>query len=338
VAQFLGDIETAVVHYGSSTGFFGRKMFAGGPQYLSAAVLYENMVIESYAETGLPFPVVAIYPKEGSFWSDHPVGIVDREWVTEEHREAAEKYIEFLTAQPQQKRAMEFGFRPAEVSIALGAPIDEAHGVNPQEPQTTLEVPSAQVARAVVDLWKKHKKHSNIILVLDTSGSMKGEKIANAKEGGGQFIAMLGDEDVISLLPFNNQARFAGERLKLRSDRAQAKNLIDSYFADGGTSLYDAISMAYRQLMDNPAPGMISAIVVLSDGKDTDSSMKIDELLEQIDSDDEQSSAIRIFTIAYGNEANTGVLQQISNATNAKSFEGHPDNIREVFKEISTFF
>src|SRR5215813_2702248 len=40
--QFLAGIENSVVHYGSSTGFFGRKMFANGPQYLSAAVLYES--------------------------------------------------------------------------------------------------------------------------------------------------------------------------------------------------------------------------------------------------------------------------------------------------------
>jgi Ca-activated chloride channel homolog len=80
-AEFLAGIEKSVVHYGSSTGFFGRQMFSSGPQYLSAAVLYENMVIESYSQNNLPFPVVAIYPKEGTFWSDHPIGIVEREWT-----------------------------------------------------------------------------------------------------------------------------------------------------------------------------------------------------------------------------------------------------------------
>jgi Ca-activated chloride channel family protein len=78
-AEFLAGIEKSVVHYGSSTGFFGRQMFSSGRQYLSAAVLYENMVIESYSQNNLPFPVVAIYPKEGTFWSDHPIGIVERE-------------------------------------------------------------------------------------------------------------------------------------------------------------------------------------------------------------------------------------------------------------------
>ena len=64
--RFVEGIEQSVVHYGSSTGFFGRKMFANGPSYLSAAVLYENMVIESYdPKYKLPFPIVAIYPREG---------------------------------------------------------------------------------------------------------------------------------------------------------------------------------------------------------------------------------------------------------------------------------
>src|SRR5262249_29566397 len=67
VRDFLSGVEQSVVHYGSSTGFFGRKMFTSGPEYLSAAVLYESMVVESYSNKDMPFPVVAIYPKEGTF-------------------------------------------------------------------------------------------------------------------------------------------------------------------------------------------------------------------------------------------------------------------------------
>ena len=52
-------------------------------------MLYENKVTESYGQSNLAFPVVAIYPKEGTFGSDHPIGIVDRDWVTPEHRDAA---------------------------------------------------------------------------------------------------------------------------------------------------------------------------------------------------------------------------------------------------------
>src|SRR5262249_26133179 len=40
-------VQANVVHYGRSTGFFAENMFTRGPAYLSAAVLYENLVVES---------------------------------------------------------------------------------------------------------------------------------------------------------------------------------------------------------------------------------------------------------------------------------------------------
>ena len=143
--QFIAGVEQSVVHYGSSTGFFGRKMFANGPEYLSAAVLYESVVVESYSQSGLAFPLVAIYPKEGTFWSDHPVGVVEREWVTPEHREAAKIYTQYLLAREQQEKAIQYGFRPASVDVPLSAPLDVAHGIDPQEPKTTLEVPQVEI-------------------------------------------------------------------------------------------------------------------------------------------------------------------------------------------------
>ena len=183
--EFLEGIEKSVVHYGSSTGFFGRKMFAAGPQYLSAAVLYENMVIESVSpEHHLPFPIVAIYPKEGTFWSDHPIGIVQRDWVTQAHRDAAQVYIQYLMQRPQQERAIAYGFRPGSVDVPLAAPIDTAHGVDPQEPKTTLEVPSVPMMDAILKLWAEKKRGADVVLVLDTSGSMNDDgKIENARNG-----------------------------------------------------------------------------------------------------------------------------------------------------------
>jgi len=190
--QLIAGVEQSVVHYGSSTGFFGRKMFSNGPEYLSAAVLYESMVVESYSQDNLPFPVVAIYPKEGTFWSDHPVGVVERDWVTPEHREAAKIYIQYLLARPQQEKAIEYGFRPASLDVPLAAPLDAAHGIDPKEPKTTLEVPSVDVINGILQAWKIQKKHSNVVLVLDTSGSMNQEgKMQSAKEGAKQLLQLL---------------------------------------------------------------------------------------------------------------------------------------------------
>ena len=339
VKQFLGGVEQSVVHYGSSTGFFGRKMFANGPEYLSAAVLYESMVVESYGEQNLAFPIVAIYPKEGTFWSDHPVGVVEREWVTPEHREAAKTYIQFLLDRPQQEKAMQYGFRPALVDIKLASPLDTAHGIDPQEPKTTLEVPNAEVINAILQTWRTQKKHSNVVLVLDTSGSMNDEgKIGSAREGAKQLISLLDDGDTFSFLPFSSELHWAQQDASVKTERGNLNNQIASLFAGGGTALYDAIDAGYQHLAAAGAnDSKIEAVVVLTDGADTESKMKLDELMQRIQYNGE-NRAIHVFTIAYGNDARKDVLQKIADATQAKFYQGTPQNIVEVFRDISTFF
>src|SRR6266849_2045295 len=90
--SFLRTVEGTIVHYGKSTGFFADKMVERGPAYLSAAILYENLVIESYAKPSPSgFPIVSIYPVEGTFWSDHPYAILDAEWVSSDARDAGEQ-------------------------------------------------------------------------------------------------------------------------------------------------------------------------------------------------------------------------------------------------------
>ena len=163
VVEFLSAIEKAVPYHGSSTGFYGRLMFVADPYHVSAAALYENMVVESYSESGLPHPIVAVYPKEGTLWSDHPIAIVDRDWVTPERRQAAKIYIDYLLARQQQQKAVAYGFRPAVAGIPMGSPLDAAHGVDPNEPTTSLEIPSMPVIEGVLQLWESGKlKHSGM--------------------------------------------------------------------------------------------------------------------------------------------------------------------------------
>jgi Ca-activated chloride channel homolog len=343
VARALSDIERSVVHYGSSTGFFGRKMFERGPSYLSAAVLYESVVIESYdPKYRLPFPLVAIYPKEGSFWSDHPIGVVEREWVSAEHREAARAYIRFLLEPAQQARALPHGFRPASVDVPLGAPVDAAHGVDPKEPQTTLEVPAADVIEATLRLWRENKRTASVTLALDVSGSMNeenGARIAGARDGARQLVAALADRDRFALMLFNQEPRFLGEAAVLKDSRAGVDRALAGTIADGGTALYDAVLAAVEQQSKEHAGhgDRIAAVVVLSDGEDRDSRTKLGELLDRIRFDGERRS-VRVFTIAYGADAKKDVLQQIAEATQGRAFDGKPENIRQVFRDISMFF
>jgi Ca-activated chloride channel family protein len=337
--QFVQGIENSVVHYGSSTGFFGRKLFESGPEYLSAAVLYESMVVESYKQpNSMPFPVVAIYPKEGTFWSDHPVGVVNRDWVTPERKAAAQIYMNYLLARAQQEKALEYGFRPGSTDVAVGNPIDEAHGVDPKQPTTTLEVPPPDVVAAIQAQWDDtEKKPADVALVIDTSGSMQdNDKLINAKAGAKQLVSLLGDKDEFSLLQFSDSASWATKDQALGESRKDSNRAVDSLFPGGQTALYDAVDQAYTHLEEQPADH-IRAVIVLTDGDDNSSKEALSDLLKKIHADGE-THTIRIFTIAYGSDAQRSVLEKVANATQGKAYDGTPGNIVEVFRDISTFF
>jgi Ca-activated chloride channel family protein len=111
--DFLTQVESTIVYYGKSTGFFADKMLTRGPKFLSAAVLYENLIVESYDKSA-PMPVVAVYPVEGTFWADHPFTVLDAPWVGADEKAGAEAFLAFLKERPAQDAALALGFRPGD--------------------------------------------------------------------------------------------------------------------------------------------------------------------------------------------------------------------------------
>jgi Ca-activated chloride channel family protein len=163
------------------------------------------------------------------------------------------------------------------------------------------------------------------------------QKLKYAREGAKQFVAMMKDEDTLSLMAFNNLFSWAQKSVLLKTGRDRVNEQLDSLLADGGTALYDAVDAAYQYVSSRTSPDRISAVVVLTDGEDTDSKMQLPELLQRIRLDSEKRP-IRVFTIGYGKDAQKSVLQAIADATQARFFSGTQKNIETVFKDISTFF
>jgi Ca-activated chloride channel family protein len=297
--------------------------------------VYESTVIESYAKAD-SVPLVAVYPKEGTIWSDHPVAVVNRPWVTAEKKAAAEAYVEFLRAAPQQKRALAFGFRPAEGN--LGAPIDAAHGVDPRQPATVLELPGADVTAACVDLWRKHKKPSNVVLVFDKSGSMtEDNRMAGAKRGAKELINLLGPADRLTLVPFSTDVS-VGSPQPVGPQRALLLSQIDQLYPEGGTNLYQAVRDAYRAVEATAGAGdRIDAIVVLTDGEDNGKSVKLDEVLQLLRRNAE-AGGVRVFAIGYGKSARLDDLRRITQEAKGELYTGDTADIVNLFRDIATFF
>jgi Ca-activated chloride channel family protein len=333
--DFVRAIEGAVVHYGRSTGFFYDALASHGPAYLSAAALYENLVVASDAAK-LPFPLVCVYPKEGTQWADHPYAVLDAPWVGAPEKEAAAKLKAHLLSRPVQERAMQkYGFRPALTDVALAAPIDVTHGADPKEPQTLLGTPNVRVLRTVLDTWRETKRGVDVVIVFDRSGSMNGARITNAREGLAAFLATLRPTDRVTLLTFNNVADPPSASLPPATLVPKVKEI----FADGGTALYDSI-LRGREIAEASARAYrtrIHAVVVLTDGEDTNSKTPYGALLQRL-TPAEQGSAVRIFTIGYGVEASEKVLIGIATRSGGAYYHGDVDNIKQVYDEIASFF
>ena len=332
-AEFFKELQKAIVHYGESTGFFGDQMFANGVDYLSAAVLYESVVVESYKDKWkgkLAYPVVAIYPKEGTFWSDHPVAVVEREWVGPAEREAAKLYIDYLLQEPQQRKALKSGFRPGLEKVRVDSPIDEVHGVDPKIPRI-LETPSVEVMRACLKSWQRNKKNVRLVLVLDKSGSMnEDDRLLKARKGCKDIIDGLSDRDVMGILTFSDDLKWISPGKNLNeSEKAILTKKLYEIDADGETALYDAIAEAHRHLQKTKKPGEITAIIVLTDGDDNKSKLKLEALLDKVKYNPKRDIETRIFTIAYGSLIkDLTALEKIAKATKATASVGEPKTIK----------
>jgi len=168
--SYLREVEGAVPHpLESSTGFLAKSMIERGPSQMTAAIVYENLVIEANRRSEKGPLVVAVYPSEGTFQSEHPVGIVNRSWVTPKHREAAEIYINYLLDRPQQERAKAHGFRPSHTGIAINDMLKPELGASAAQPRT-LPTPSATLITTIRNQW-----HQNFAGNPPAAGTQRGQ-------------------------------------------------------------------------------------------------------------------------------------------------------------------
>ena len=125
--------------------------------------------------------------------------------------------------------------------------------------------------------------------------------------------------------------------MPITTGRQDLLNRIDGIAAGGGTALYDAVAKAYddASARAQKTPGQIHALVVMTDGADENSQMKLDALLGRFP---KEESNVRVFTIAYGKEAQSSVLDQVAEAARGSSAKGDPATIKQVYLDMASFF
>ncbi len=342
ILDYVAAIEKTVRYYGEGEWAVVQQILEKGPAYLDAFVCQEQLVIYFNSQANAPGRLVAIYPVEGSLWEDHPLALLETPSLTDEQRLVFGHFRDYVTSQEAQMLILSYGYRPADLSIPLddpASPIKPENGVNPAEPQTTLQVPSPAVVEVVKDAWWYTKRHTNVYLVVDTSGSMRGEKLDNAQEALRIFLDQIkGDMERVGLVEFSSQVNNIIPLNELSQNRADLTAAIEQLEASGDTALLDAINTAYVRLQELNDSERINAIVAMTDGRENNSSISSRELTQKMRAGNASGVPIVVFCIAYGDDADYGALEALAEATDGQVRTGDPESIRQLYKILSTYF
>lgn len=331
--QFIRALGQGIKHYGYNTLVFSENMKKFGMSYISAFPMEEITLIDFNKVSPPPTPLVAIYPREGTFWHDNPYIVLSS--ASSQEQAAAKQFYDFLLSEESQRAAMSFGFRPANVNVPLADPISPSYGVQPQGVQTILEVPSAEVIVAVKNSWALNRKRADILLVVDTSGSMEGDKIELTKAGLESFLLRILPEDRVGLVTFSSSARVVAPPAPLSENRIALQTGIGEMRAQGRTAVFDALELALQELEKLPPTedDRIRAIVLLSDGADNASSYSLAQIRDKFD-----ETGISIFPVAYGTDADVSILESIAEFSRTIVVKGDTGDIAQIFENLSRYF
>jgi Ca-activated chloride channel family protein len=337
--DYVNAIEKTVRYYGEGEWPIAQRVVQQGRSYLDAFVCSEQIVIWARSQGA---DLVAIYPAEGALWQDHPLALLEQPGLTDAQRLTFARFSEFVRSADAQKKVLSLGYRPADLNIPLnspGSPLRADNGVDPAQPATSLQVPAPAVLQTVQQAWWAAKRRTNVMLVVDTSGSMAGDKINNVKQALKIFVDQIqSDQERVGMILFSSQVYNTTPPNLLATNRKVLYSTIDSIQAGGNTALLDAVRAAYSQLQTLNDKERINAIVVMTDGLENNSGITQSRLTAYMRDTNQTGVPVAVFAIAYGKDADYETLKALADATGGQVREGNLDTIRQLYKILSTYF
>ncbi len=334
-------IESKIARYGVSTTSLGKSMIANGPYWASVGSVYESVVIRANSQLQpSQTPYKAIYPK--ATYSSNIRAILPRSpWISTSEKAAAEEIIKFMRQPENQKIAIAEGLRPGIPGVALSNKFSPQFGVQTNPVYDSYRAPKAEVVAAMLESWREFaKKPSFVVVVVDTSGSMQGQKIAAVQNTLLNYVQNLGPKEKIALIRFSSDIQPPIMADGTKQGRDRGIQFINSLRANGGTKLYDSTLYARNWLEQNIQSDAINAVLILTDGQDSGSKNSLEGLKIKLRNQDSDNNPIAFFTIGYGNkgEFNPQILEQIASISGGYYSQGNPETISNLMEKLQLEF
>lgn len=332
-------------------GFFrGQQLTAGSSGWLidsyvreesnlDGIVNYEANLLSLNASGKVKEQLVLVYPKEGIVTADYPLILLNAD-----KRAQYDKVVAYLKSDEFQRTLMnETNRRPVNPDVVLGK----------QFPKNLIvDLPFPGNLSTVNALLRSYLNYNRVpphsFFVLDTSGSMEGDRIAGLQRAldtlagddpsiTGQF-AKFENREKITILTFNSSvSQPTNFEMRGENDRQTlqaVKDFANGLQAGGNTAIFDAVETAEdlaQASRANDGPRYYS-IVLMTDGENNTGD-DFNAFKRRYEALPAEERAIKVFPVIFG-EASPEQLTELADLTGGRTFDGSHESLSVVFKEI----
>ena len=337
-----GLLRNARVQTGPGTG---ADVLAALPSDGDGAIPVPEQAVWAHRGRDGAAALVAVYPRTGGTPFDYPFTVLATDGSV---AAKADRLLAALRADHGQDRLLAAGFRGMD---GAGRGLTPARGVDGSR-SSPVVVPDADAVERVVHLLGAVRQDARLLAVLDVSGSMAADapgpegttRLDLATDAAAAGLALYPDTTEVGLWSFSEELTPTADHQELVPIRPLVgptavgrRRLLGALTGlqpvpDGGTALYDTTLAAVRTVRQGWDPARVNAVVLLSDGEDTDDTgIGLDELLMTLRAEQASGRPVPVISIAYGAGSDAEVLGRISEVTGGASYRTtDPARISEV--------
>jgi Ca-activated chloride channel family protein len=311
--------------------FRGQRLTSGSSGWLAAA--YERrgdvdamLNYESVLE-GIP-DLTVIRPSDGVVTADYPLSSLAA--TDAGTRENVRRLAEALRGPDLQKEITDLTHRrPVVASVPPGAGLDTGR-------RRELPFPgSRSVADGLLDAYQNElRRPSRTVYVLDTSGSMRGDRLTRLKSALTGLTGDFREREEVTLMPFGSDVKSVRTHVVDPADPASGLAAIRkdtaALTAEGDTAIYTSLQEAYGHL--GAARDTFTSIVLMTDGENTAGAEaeQFDAFYAGLDRD---RRGTPVFPILFG-DSDRSELEHIAELTGGRLFHARQGSLDGAFEEI----